>query len=145
MNSNEVVETNEEKLLGRDQIINQKDFLLKEQDFNTYATSKSVSQNLLNMTSISNLITLLVLLFSSVDGGKLTGFQITLIVLISLSLSLQFIIFILLVVLANAKTERVTRSCTATSLNNTVTSLTGLLLIISTGITAVSINSDISK
>jgi threonine/homoserine/homoserine lactone efflux protein len=111
--------------------------------WNTYATSKSVSQNFLNTTTIASQITLMVLLFESTNGSY-TGFQITLIVLIILSLLLQLIVFILLVVLAQSKKEQVTNNVTSIRLNNVVTCLTGILLIINIGISAVSSNADIN-
>ena len=142
---NMLIKQRDEMLLEKDQIIQQKETELIEKDheWNSYATSKSVSQEFLNVTSIGSQITLLVMLFAT-TGGDLTGFQISLVVLIASSLSLQFVIFVLLVVLVQAKKEEIGRSCTATSINGVVTSLTGLLMIISVAITAVSLNSDIS-
>lgn len=127
-------------------LLKQKDLDIqkKDSDWNAYATSKSVSQSFLNTTTITSQITLLVLLFAAKDG-PFKGFQIALIVLISASLLLQFIIYVLLVILAQAKDEQITKSCTATFLNGIVTSLTGLLMIISAAITAVTLNADITS
>jgi hypothetical protein len=135
----------EEALNEKEQLLHQKETEMTEKanDFNAYATSKSVSQNFLNTTSIASQITLLVLLFAASDGD-LTGFQVTLVILIVMSLSLQFTMFVLLVVLAQAKDEKIGRSCTATRLNTWVTSLSGLLMIISTAITAVTLKADIN-
>jgi len=113
----------------------------KESDFNNYATSKSVSQEFLNTSSIQAQIAMLVGLFASRTHSEtpLNGFEIALIVLIGVSLLLQFVIFVLLVVLAKSTTEKVSRNCTATNINNTVTSLSGLGLIVNLIISVVSI------
>jgi len=103
-------------------------------DFNHYATSKSVSQNMLNISTIQGLIVTMVNLFYR-HGNDLGGFQIGIIVLIALSLSLQFIIFVMLVVLAKS-TETGGK---ITQLNMTVTSLSGLLLIITSAISVLAI------
>jgi predicted RND superfamily exporter protein len=128
----------------RDKIIKEKDSELKDNnnDWNTYATSKSVSQNLLNTTSITGQITLLVMVYSKVTD-VLTGFQTALIVLIITSLFLQFVIFVLLVVLAQSTDEKICGYFSATNLNSLVTSLTGLLLILGAAISAVNLKSDI--
>lgn len=137
--SREVVEKDEEIMRI------QAKFQQNEADWNSYATSKSVSQTFLNTTSITSQISLLVILLASVDetGKNLNGFQIALVVLISLSLALQFLIFVFLVILAKSKEEKIGRSCTATGMNSLVTSLTGLLLIISSAITAVSLKANV--
>lgn len=104
--------------------------------FDHYATSKSVSQNMLNISTIQGLIVIMVDIFAR--RTFLNNFQIALIVLICLSISLQFVIFVLLVVLARSRTEQIGTGCcftTATALNSTVTSLSGLLLMITSGIT----------
>lgn len=110
-------------------------------DNNDYATKKSVAQNHLNISGIMQLISLFLAVFS--NGYPLKAAQITLIVLICLSISLQFTIFVLVTVLANSKTEQLStnrkcQGCTATSVNNLVTSLSGLLMIITAGVTSVS-------
>lgn len=105
--------------------------------FDHYATSKSVSQNMLNISTVQGLIVIMIQIFVN-NRTQLNGFQIALIVLISLSLALQFIIFVLLVVLARSRTEIIGTNCcrtTTTALNSTVTSLSGLLLMITSGIT----------
>jgi threonine/homoserine/homoserine lactone efflux protein len=111
---------------------------IKDQDNNDYATKKSVSQNQLNVSGIMYLISLFLAVFSS--GEELNAFQIALIVLICVSISLQFCIFTLVTILANSKTEQLSTrcSCTATGVNNLVTTFSGLLLIITTAITSVS-------
>ena len=117
----------------------------RESEFDHYATSKSVSQTMLNTTSIQTQIVILVSIFS---GGvaSLSGSQISLVVLISISLSLQFIIFVLLVVLA--KSRSVTDSLgsfSIESINATVTSLSGLLLIVTSAISVLAISSTTNK
>lgn len=112
---------------------------IKELDstFNTYATSKSVSQMSLNTSSIQSLIYIFVLLLST-PGGILTGFQIALLIFIPTSLILQFVIFVLLIILAKSSSEQITKNCTATSMNSTVTALSGLLVIVTAAITIIS-------
>lgn len=117
----------------------------KAQDNNEYATKKSVSQNQLNVSSIMYLFSLFLAVFSA-GKDPATGYyrssQIALISLICLSVSIQFLIFILVTILANSKTEKLSNTrgcnCTAPSVNNLVTTLSGLLLIVTTAITSVS-------
>ena len=104
-------------------------------DDNVYATSKSTSQGYLNTTIFQSQIFQLV---SIIQYTLLRGWDIALIVFICLSLCLQFVIFVLIVLLAKSKTEQVTKNCTATAINNLVTSLTGVLLIITISISAMS-------
>lgn len=118
------------------------EFLLdkKESDFNSYATSKSVSQEFLNTGTIQAEISLIVGLFASRDNSlPLRGFEIALITMVSLSLVIQFIMFILLFVLAAAKKEQISKRCTATMINSLVTSLSGLSLIINIVVSVVSV------
>lgn len=112
------------------------DLEMQAQIFDHYATSKSTSQGLLNVTAIQGLITNLINIFAL---GRFGGFQVALIVLIGLSMTLQFVIFTLLVVLSKSRTEQIGTSCTATSINSTVTSLSGLLLIVSSAVSALTI------
>lgn len=104
-------------------------------DDNLYATSKSNSQNFLNMAVVQTQILQLV---NIAQYSTIRSWESVLISLLCISLSLQFVIFILLVLLAKSKTEQVTKYCLATNMNSLVTSLTVLLLIITTAITAVS-------
>lgn len=97
-------------------------------EHNNYTTSKSVSQNLINTSLIISLINTVVVVIKS---GNLNGYKITLIVCIALSVSIQILMFILLVVLAKATQEKIGRSCTATQINVWVTILSGILPIIS--------------
>lgn len=107
----------------------------KDQENNSYCTSKSYSQNILNTAVMQSQIFTLVNLFSLYSGKSS---EIALVTLLSLSLVLQFVIFVLLVLLARAKDEQLTETLTATGLNAFITSLTFLLLIVTTAITAVS-------
>jgi hypothetical protein len=106
----------------------------KANDFDHYATSKSISQTMLNTASIQSLLVILVSVFK--DGATaLDNYEIALVALIAVSLCLQFTIFVLLVILAKSRKEQFDRcNCTTTSINSTVTSLTGLLLIITSAI-----------
>ena len=105
---------------------------IKEDD-NTYATSKSTSQSLLNLSVIQSQISLLV----AVIASPLNGWSRALITLLTLSLTLQLVIFVLLVILAKSKTEAIGKF-TATGINALVTTLSGVLLMNTSAITAVS-------
>jgi len=94
--------------------------------FNTYATSKSYSQNLLNISLILSLIATIVTTLS----GTLTNRKIAMLVFIFLSILIQLIMFIMLVILAKSTTENIGRTCTATKINISVTILSGILPII---------------
>lgn len=107
----------------------------KDQENNAYCTNKSFSQNILNTSIMQSQIFTLVNLFA-IFSGKSS--EIALATLLSVSLVLQFVIFVLLVLLAKAKEEQLTETLTATDLNAFITSLTFLLLIVTTAITAVS-------
>lgn len=116
---------------------------IADQDNNDYATKKSVSQNHLNLSGVMYLISLFLAVFSEGRDpatGQYRPAQIALIVLISLSITLQFVIFTLVTILANSKTEQLSTRCrcSATSVNNLVTSLSGMLLIVTAAITSVS-------
>jgi len=120
----------------------------KQNDFDHYSTSKSVSQNMLNISTIQGLISTMVNTFAIYGEVGLNGFQIALLVLIGVSVVLQFVIFVLLVVLAKSRKEKVNlkrgqKECATSTadLNSTVTSLTGLLLIITSAIAILSIYS----
>lgn len=104
-----------------------------------YTTSKSVSQNMLNLSSIQGLI---VILLNVASLNRLNGFQTALVVCVCVSMSLQFVIFVFLVTLAKSRTEEIGGGCcatTATSLNSTVTSLSGLLLIVTSAVTTLAV------
>jgi Ninjurin len=112
----------------------------KENDFNAYATSKSVSQTFLDSSNIQAQIALLVALFATRDNAiPLRGFEITLVTLIAASLVIQFLMFIMLFLLAASKDERMKGGCTATALNSLVTALSGLALILNIVVSVVSV------
>lgn len=94
---------------------------------NTYATSKSVSQNLINTAAILLLINTLI---TVVNNSNLNGNAIALIVFIGLSICVQIVMFILLVILAKSSEEQIGKF-TATGINVMVTVLSGILPIIS--------------
>jgi len=100
-----------------------------------YSSTKSVGQNLLNLGVITGYIQILISIFGT--GEPLDGFNVALIVLIAFAMVNQITIFVLVSMLYAASTEQVTRTCTATSLNNLVTSLTALSLIGNVAITAI--------
>ena len=110
-------------------------------DVNSYTTSKSVSQEMLNTSSIQYQIGLLISMFATRDNTiGLSGFETTLLVFVAISLTSQFIMFVLLVLLAKTTTTmHVTRKCSVTSINNWVTTLSGLSLIINIIITMLAI------
>jgi hypothetical protein len=106
---------------------------IKDND-NNYATSKSTSQSLLNLSVVQSQISLLV----NVIAGPLNGWAKSLVTLLSLSLILQLIIFVLLIILAKTKEEKIGTKFTATGINAFVTALSGVLLMTTSAITAVS-------
>ncbi len=108
------------------------------QDTNTYASHKSVSQNLLNISVIQGHIGLLVFVYANDRSDELFGQA--LIILIAISLSFQFIIFILLTILFHVKQSyQIHRNITAVGMNTVVTALSGVVLVINIAVTAVSI------
>lgn len=109
-----------------------------EQDTNTYASHKSVSQNLMNTSIIQGNIGLLVFVYANDKDDN--GFGKALITLISISLAFQFIIFILLTILFHVRQNyQMHRNITAVGMNSLVTSLSGVALVINIAITAVSL------
>lgn len=110
---------------------------LQSIDSNSYATTKTYGQGHLNISAIQLQISML--LFVSATPGPLDKYQITLVVLICIAMTVEFAIFVLLIILANAKTDKIGRGCTATSINSLVTSMTGFLLLLTTAITSVSV------
>ncbi len=109
-----------------------------DQDTNTYASHKSVSQNLLNTSVIQGNIGLLVFVYANDKDDN--GFGKALITLISISLALQFIIFILLTILFHVRQNyQMHRNITAVGMNSVVTALSGITLVVNIAITAVSL------
>lgn len=117
-----------QRSLLREQVEHQLEIERINNDHNNYTTSKSVSQNLINTSLI---ITLINTMITVIKVGNFNGYKTTLIVCIALSVSIQIIMFILLVVLAKATQEKIGRTCTATRINVWVTILSGILPIIS--------------
>jgi len=121
---------------GQNQLLLQ----IERDKFNNYATSKSVSQNLLNTAVITQYIGILINLFTIRNiTGKFTGFQIALLAFICMSFLLQVLIFILLVILSKSTKENVGKNCTTTSINTWVTALTGVSTIVTIVITALGV------
>ena len=121
---------------GQDQLLLE----LERDKFNTYATSKSVSQNLLNTAVITQYVGIMINLFKIRNASSgFTGFQIALLVFICFSFTLQALIFVLLVILSKSTREKVGRCCTTTTINAWVTTLTGLSTIITIVITTLSV------
>ena len=109
-----------------------------EQDVNMYSSHKSVSQSLLNTTSIQGNIGLIVFVYASDRDDE--GFGKALIALIGVSLALQFIIFILLTILFHVRQNyQVHRNITAVGMNSAVTALSGVVLVVNIAITTVSL------
>jgi len=92
---------------------------------------------MLNISTIQGLIVTMVNMFN-IYGSNLGGMQIGLIVLIVTSILLQFVIFVLLVVLAKSKAINTKK---LTDMNSAVTSLSGLLLIVTSAISILAIDS----
>ena len=130
-------ESGELTFQGQNQLLLQ----IERDKFNTYATSKSVSQNLLNTALITQYVGIVINRFTlRKNSDAFTGFQIALLTFICLSFILQFLVFTLLVILSKATTEKVGKSCTTTGINALVTSLTGLSTIITIVITALGVS-----
>lgn len=107
----------------------------RENEFNTYATSKTYQEGMLNTSLIQSQIGLIVSVISSGINGTFSGFQIALMVLLSISISLQFLIYVLLAMLAKSKKiDSTKKRCNVASINVAVTSLSGLLLIVTSAI-----------
>jgi Ninjurin len=108
-------------------------------NWDSYTTSKSVAQSNLNWTAIGAQISLLLEVFNRPD---LTGYQIGLVVLISISLSFQLIIFAMVATLAAAKGSTVGRGklkCNIVATNSLITFLTGCVLILALAIASISV------
>ena len=110
----------------------------EEQDVNMYSSHKSVSQNLMNTSIIQGNIGLLIFVYA--NDKEDYGFGKALIALISISLALQFIIFILLTILFHVKQHyQFHRKITAVGMNSLVTALSGIVLMVNIAITTVSL------
>jgi hypothetical protein len=108
----------------------QKTIVDKENQHNLYSSTKSVGQNFLNLGIITGYIQILVdIVGRNPSVSTLGGFDLTLIVLISLSMVNQVVIFVFVSMLYASSTEQVTKNLSATTLNNLVTCLTAISLI----------------
>lgn len=111
---------------------------LEKEKTNTYASQKSVSQNLLNTSIIQSHIGLLIYVFSTSQEN--TGFGQALIALIVCSLILQLTIFLLLTFLLFVRQDFKKWSfLKATYVNAVVTAFSGIALIINIAITTLSV------
>lgn len=106
--------------------------------FNTYATQKSVSQNLLNTALITQYIGMLVHIFTLFSSGNFNGFAVALLVFLFGSIVFQIVIFVLLVILAKTTRDNPNDRCSATSINIWVTALSGISVIVTITITSLS-------
>ncbi len=108
-------------------------------DWDSYTTSKSFAQSNLNLTAIGAQISLLLEVF---NRNLLTGYQIGLIVLVSISLSFQLFIFAMVATLAAAKGNTIGRwklHCHIVAANSMITFLTGCVLVLALAISGISV------
>lgn len=101
---------------------------------NLYSSTKSIGQQFLNISVITNYIQILVNIFA-IPITSINRFDIALIILISLSMINQGLIFIIVTVLYKGTNEQITQNCTATMLNNLVTTLTAVTVVLNIPIT----------
>jgi len=105
----------------------------------SYSTSKSFAENNLNLTAIGAQIPLLLEIF---NRTHLTGYQVGMVVLISISWSFQLIIFGMVSTLAAAKGNTIGKwkaKCGIVAANSAITFLTGCVLILALAITSISV------
>jgi hypothetical protein len=110
---------------------------LDQENFNKYASHKSVSQNLLNTSVMQSHIGTLIFILSESDDNK--GFEIAAIILISFSLFIQLIIFFSLTWLLYHRQDENSSIISPAGVNIAVTCLSGIALIINISITAISL------
>ncbi len=124
----------------QDRLVDEDKLLLElERDkFNNYASKKSVSQGLFNTSVIQSQIGLVVSIFS--NGLKLNGFAIATIALISASFALQVIIMFMIGILMRANRVKESRGCGTNAVNDWITFLSGIALILNIAITATSVS-----
>ncbi len=138
---------NQENTQNEKFIIQQKntELLKKENDWNTYSTKKSYGEGYLNTESVLINITLLVSIYWSrwITSIALNPFQVALIVLLIISLTFRICLYIFLAILANSKTEYILPWLSATTLNNLVTSMAGIMVFITSAISVVKLKTDI--
>lgn len=119
-------------------------------DFNVYASKKSVSQVELDTSIIAQYIGYLITLFlihQSIPDPSvpLNGFEITFMTLIIVSLSVQLVMFILIIILYNAKGDAGRRGCSIDTMNSWAGTLSHIVLIISIPITALATHVILNK
>jgi Ninjurin len=100
----------------------------KENTFNTYATNKSYSQNLLNASTFQQQIGFIIGMFVG-RSSTISPIDIIFISFVGVSIIIECFLFLLMSMLAKATTEQVTKNCTATMINNIVTMLSLISMI----------------
>ena len=108
---------------------------LQREGFDKYASHKSVSQNLLNTSIIQSHIVTLVYILSNDNENK--DFEIAAIILITISLLLQIIIFFMLTWLVYRRHDHSSTYISSIGVNIIVTCMSGISLIINIAISAV--------
>ena len=110
---------------------------LQSEEFNKYASHKTVSQNLLNTSIIQSHIGMLVFILAEAD--ELKGFEYTAISLITVSVIMQIVIFFALTWLNYRRQDYTSRILSAVGMNVFVTCMSGVTLIVNIAITAVTL------
>ena len=103
---------------------------------NTYSSTKSVAQNFLDLALVARMIQTLVAVFST-DNKPLTGLEISLIVVVCIGLALQILLLVFISILHKTTGDKISRNCTAVDMNNTITSLSAIALVINIAITSI--------
>jgi hypothetical protein len=110
-------------------LIEEKDYKLehKKDKFNSYATNKSISQNLLNITVIQYNIGLFIYVFyGAASDTDLTSWELGLVILLAVSLSLEITMFVFLSLLIMVRQDykpNIIYQCCGYSKRNTQTLL----------------------
>ncbi|XP_067855823.1 ninjurin-2-like isoform X2 [Heptranchias perlo] len=107
--------------------------LMSSLNFNHYATIKSMAEGLLDAALLMSNATQL---FTVIEQGPRFNYYIALIVLISLSLTLQVVIFVLLIFIAKTNVNEVDNQKKLNLLNKIATLLVGAALLMNVFITA---------
>lgn len=101
----------------------------KDSTFNAYATNKSYSQELLNASTFQQQIGFIIGMFVGKSEG-LSTIEIIFIASVALSIVIEVVLFALMGMLARSIKEKIGKSCTATAINNVVTMLSLVSMII---------------
>ena len=109
---------------------------------NTYASHKSISQQLLNTSIISAHVGYLLTIFDDTNSDGLGGFEYAAVVLISISIFVQICIFLMLTWLFYVDTKTKYGCITAKKVNGFVTAVSGLSLILNISITSIMVRID---